>query len=85
MFFWGMVLCNVLLRKVTGIVVSIGGHNKVQGITSQMTSEYFLFVLCSYVVAVMIKLSRSYDLEMIINVSEQYNLLLCMCYVEEWF
>lgn len=33
----------------------------------------------------MIKLSRSYDLEMIINVSEQYILLLCICYMEEWF
>jgi hypothetical protein len=36
-------------------------------------------------VAVMIKLSRSYDLEMIINVSEQYILLLCICYKEGWF
>ena len=33
----------------------------------------------------MIKLSRSYDLEMIINVSEQYILLLCLRYMEEWF
>jgi hypothetical protein len=33
----------------------------------------------------MIKLSRSYDLEMIINVSEQYILFLCICYMEEWF
>jgi hypothetical protein len=33
----------------------------------------------------MIKLSRSYDLEMIINVSEQYILFLCVCYMAEWF
>jgi hypothetical protein len=69
-------------------VVSIDGCIRVHFVTSQMTSEqifFFLFVLRSYVVAVMIKLSRSYDLEMIINVSEQYILLLCICYMEEWF
>jgi hypothetical protein len=33
----------------------------------------FLFVLQNYVTAVMIKLSRSYDLTMIIRVSEQYS------------
>jgi hypothetical protein len=33
----------------------------------------------------MIELSRSYDLEMIINVSEQYILLLCICCKEGWF
>jgi len=36
-------------------------------------------------VAVMIKLSRSYDLQMIFNVSEQYILLLYVYYMEEWF